>query len=823
MIETLAQDVRYGLRMLRRAPGFTVIAVVTLALGIGANTAIFSIVNALLFRPLPARAPQEVVSLISHDQTGSTSNGFSYPDFEDIRSQTTGVFNDLAGVQVFQMDGLSIRGQSQPMWTSYVTANFFQVLGVQATLGSVFQPIEGKLASSDPVMVLGYSFWQNRLGGDRNLIGQSVSVNGHPVTIIGVAPKGFCGIAPILDTQAYLPIGMAAITADSKPGFLADRRADSLVVFGRLSKGLRPEGAKPELDVVARRISHQYADIHKWDSLQAFTIGALGPGTDSSAPATIKKMAALFLVLVGLVLVLACMNVANLLLVRAAARQREMAIRSALGAGARRLVRQLLTESLMLAVLGCGVGILMGLSVTNAISSVNFSTGIPIVFDLSFDWRVFAYALCAALVTGALVGIGPAIRVSRGNLNNLLHESLRTSTVSRQRARSALVVAEIAGSLMLLIVAGLFVRSLQAVERADLGFDPEGVVNLSLAPTEGGYEEPEARELLENILQRTNTLPGVESASLALTVPMGYYSYGDDLRIDGYLVPNGQEPPSAGFNAVSPRFFQTMRIALIRGRSFVEADNQKSENVAVINEEMARRYWPNEDSVGRTFSLANDASRPIRIVGVVKNSRTGGLTGPFRPYFYRPFAQDYQVPVTLQLRTTLPAATSIREATEAVHSLAPAIPVFDVQTMSQALDTLNGLLLYKLGAGLTGAMGILGLLLGTVGVYGVVSYAASQRTHEIGIRMALGAQPSQVRKSILSQGMIVTGVGLLIGILLAGLIARAVGDFLAEVSPLDPLTYFVASLLIAFVALSACYIPARRAMRVDPMVALRHE
>ncbi|HYL85693.1 MAG TPA: ABC transporter permease, partial [Candidatus Angelobacter sp.] len=432
-IETLVQDVLHGVRMLKKAPGFTVVAVVTLALGIGANAAIFSVVNAFLFRPLPARAPQEIVSLVSYDQTGSSSNGFSYPDFEDIRSQTTHAFNDLAGVQMFQMDGLSIKGQSQPIWTSYVTANFFQVMGVQPAFGSIFQPIDGKLASSDPVMVLGYSFWQSRLGGDRNLIGQSVSVNGHPVTIIGVAPKGFCGISPILDTQAYLPIGMAAITADSKPDFLADRKAENLVIFGRLSKSLRPEGAKPELDVVARRISEQFPDIHKWESLQAFTIGALGPSADSSAPGTIKKMAALFLVLVGLVLVLACMNVANLLLARAAARQREMAIRSALGATRTRLVRQLLTESLLLALLGCGAGILLGLTITNAISSVNLSTAIPIVFDLSFDWRVFAYALCAALMTGMLVGAGPAIRASRGNPNNLLHENLRTSTIRRQR------------------------------------------------------------------------------------------------------------------------------------------------------------------------------------------------------------------------------------------------------------------------------------------------------------------------------------------------------------------------------------------------------
>ena len=822
-LQDVAQDVRYGLRILRKSPGFTIVAVLTLALGIGANTAIFSMVDALVLRPLPAYAPNEIVSLASHDKAGS-SNGFSYPDFEDIRDQTTSVFRDVTGVQPFQMDGFSMNGQSEPVWTTFVTTNFFQVMGVRPALGNFFQSADGKIGNSDPVLVLGYSFWKTHLGGDPSVVGRNVSINGHPVTIIGVAPQGFYGIISFLDTQGYLPIGMAAITSDSKSNFLMDRKSDSIIVVGRLKAGVKLGAALPVLNLVARRLSEQYPEIHKWDSLEAFSVGPLGPVSDASSPAIINAMAAFFLVLTVLVLVLACMNVANLLLVRASSRQREMAVRAALGAGRSRLVRQLLTESLLLALLGCLGGIFLGLGVSRSVSSMNFSTALPLVFDLDFDWRVFAYAFGAALLTGLLVGITPAIRAARGNLNDLLHESARSATAGRQRARSVLVVAQLSGSLTLLIVAGLFVRSLQAVERSNLGFDPNQVVNLSMAPTEAGYSEAEARQFLQNLMPRVRALPGIESASLAATVPMGYYSRGaSGLKIEGYEPPSGQEAPHAGYNAVSAAYFQTLHMSLIRGRAILDSDSQTSQYVAVVNEEMVKRYWPLQDPVGGHFALPGDPSHPLQVIGVVKNSRTQHLSGSFDPYFYRPLAQDYQVPITLQLRTGLPPATAIHEAVGVIHSLSPAMPVFDIQPMTQALETLNGLLLFELGAALTASLGILGLLLALVGVYGVVSYAASQRTHEIGIRMALGATPQQVLKTVFGQGLVVTLTGVLIGAVSASAIGRLARDFLSGVSPMDPLTYLCASGLLAAATLIACYIPARRATRVDPMAALRHE
>lgn len=820
--EDFAQDLRFAARMLRKSPGFALVAVLTLALGIGANAAIFSVVNGLVFRPLPVYAPNEMVSLAYHNQAVS-SNGFSYPDFDDIRNQTTAVFRSAAGVQPFQMDGLSMGGQNQSIWVDFVTTNFFQVMGIRPALGTFFQPAGGKIDGSDPVLVLSYSFWQSHLGADPSVIGRSVSINGRPVTIIGVAPKGFGGIFPILDTQGYSPVGMAALTADSPKDFLTDRKLESLVIVGRLKSGVGIGQAQSALAVVARRLTQQYPDIHKWDSVQAFPIGPAGPVSNASDLDGIDSMAAFFLVLVGLVLVLACLNVANLLLVRASARQREMAVRAALGAGRSRLARQLLTESLLLALLGCAGGIFLGIGASRGVNSINFSSAIPIAFNVSFDWRVFAYAFGAALLTGLLVGLTPAIRAARGNLTSVLHESPRTGSVRRQRTRSVLVVAELSGSLMLLIVAGLFVRSLQSVERSDLGFDPDHVMNVSVAPTEAGYDKAQATIFLKQLLQQARALPGVESASLAATIPMGYYRHMDELTIDGYQTPSGQRRPAAGYNAVSPGYFRTMRIPLIQGRDFCDSDDESSQYVAIVNQEMAKTYWPNQDPLGKHFVVGKDTTRPIQIVGVVKNVRAEHFTGSFRPDFYRPFAQSYFNPVSLQLRTELPSATAFHETLDLIHSLAPAMPVFDVQTMRQALDTLNGLLLYQIGAAITASLGVLGLLLGLVGVYGVVSYTASERTREIGIRIALGAAPSQVLRMILGQGIVVVAAGVVLGGLLAGGIGRLARDLLSGVSPMDPLTYVSASALLAIVALFACYVPARRAMRVDPVVALRHE
>ena len=827
-LDSLWQDLCYGLRVLRKSPGFTAVAVLTLALGIGANTAIFSMIDWLALRPLPVAQAGQLVTLTSElTNGGHYSDEFSYPNLQAIREQSTSVFSEVAGLITYKMDGLSIGGRDEPIWTNYVTSNFFEMLGVKPALGNFIHPASEKSPTDRPVLVLGYSYWKAHFGSDPQVIGKNVLVNGHPVTIIGVAPKGFHGISSLLDIGGYLPLGMAPVTADATKDLATNPKATlGFMIIARMKPRTTLAESKAALQVIAQRLSTEYPEVDKWRNLIASVLDPMGPATDPNAPNPIPLTSALFLVLAGLVLVLACLNVANLLLARAGGRQREMAVRAAVGGERSRLIRQLLTESLLLALFGCAAGIALGLTGSRLISSINLRTDIPLVLDLRFDWRVFAYAFGIALLTALLVGIAPALRATRGDLNNLLHENARASTLGRQRTRSILVVVQVGGSLMLLIVAGLFVRSLRHVEHLNLGFDPNRVLNFTLDPHEAGYDRAQAQDFLNNLIPRLHALPGLETASLAMTVPMGYYSYGMDLKINGYEPPVGHAIPPVGYNAVSPQYFETMRIPILRGRGFLDSDVQASHRVAVINEAMAEKYWHGENAIGRHFVNAADPKQSIEVVGIAKNSRTdGNFSDPIGPYLYVALAQhyDYQIPVTVQLRSNLPLATMNREVIVAIHSLAPAMPVFDIQTMNEALYTINGLMLYQVGAGLAGCLGILGLALAIIGVYGVVSYGASQRTHEIGIRMALGAQPAQILKIIFRQGAFIVGAGVIAGVLAAAAMGRLVGNFLVGVAAIDPLTYISASLLLGGIGLAACYIPAWRAMRVDPMVALRYE
>jgi len=820
----LLQDVRYGLRILRKSPGFTAVAVLTLALGIGANTAIFSLVDCLVFRPLPVEHPGEVVLLTSARKGNGPSIAFSYPDFTDIQQQTGGVFSDVSAVGMFGPDGLSVDGKSQSMWPFYVTGNFFDLLGIRPALGRLTLPSEGSVAGADPVLVLGYAYWKSRFDGDPSVVGRKASINGVPLTIIGVAPAGFHGLVSVMDFHGYIPLGMGAALKDVPNDFLAARDNAEFRLVARLRTGVTVQQARTALSVVAQRLSQQRPATDGEMTLSILHLGPAGLAVDPTNPEILPFVSSVFLVLAALVLVLACMNIANLFLVRGGARQREMAIRAALGATRTRLVRQLLIESLLLALLGCGGGIILGIGGSHAFSSIPLNTSFPIILDFHFDWRVFAYALGAAILTGVLVGIMPGLRAARSDVNEILHEGGRTSTAGGHRLRSALVVAQVGGALMLLIIAGLFVRSLEKAQHTDLGFDPNHVLNLTIDPHEAGYNETQAREFYRTLLDRTRSLPGVQSASLAASVPMAYGGVpGAALKIDGYQPPKDQKNPSAGYNAVSSGYFKTMHISLLRGREIQDSDSQNSQRVAVIDQMMADRYWHGRDPIGRHFSTTDDPAHPIEVIGIARNALEVAVFAPDVPFFYVPFSQFYQPVATLQVRSAAVPEAPVPEVTGLIRSLEPAMPVFDVQPMTTALETLSGFLLFRFAATLAASLGILGLMLAVVGVYGVISYAASQRTHEIGIRLALGAQPLQILKMILRQGFIIVGAGVLAGILAAAGMARLVANLLFGVPPGDPVTYATASALLAAVALLACWIPVRRAMRVDPLVALRYE
>ncbi len=819
--EPFAQDVRYALRMLRKSPRFTAVAVLTLALGIGANTAIFSFVDYLILRPLPIAHPERVVFLTSSLKGGGSNTTFSYPDIREIQEQTTNIFSDVTASQPFQMDGVSGDGKSQSMWASYKTGNFFDAMGIKPALGRLLLPSEGRIAGADPVLVLSYSYWKSRFNGDGSIVGRKVRVNGHPVTVVGVAPEGFRGLTSLLDTQGYLPLRMAATLKDAPVDFLTTRDVTNFVLIARLRLGVDTQHAQSALQVVAERMSQEHPNLATLLTFRVLHLGPAGLAINPGHPEMLALVSALFLILAGSVLVLACMNIANLLTVRAGSRQREMAMRAALGATRSRLIRHLLTESILLALLGGTAGVILGIGISRAVSSMPLHTSLPVVLDFRLDWRVFAYAFSAALLTGVFVGIVPALRAAHGDVNKILHEGGRTSTAGRHRLRSALVGAQVAGSLMLLVIAGLFVRSLKNVQHSDLGFDPNGVLNVSLDPHEAGYEESQTREFFRSLLQRARSLPGVRSASLASSVPMGYYNCGTSLTIEGYQPPPGQAGPYAGCNAVSPGYFETMHIPLLRGRDFLDSDAEKSAPVAIISQAMADRYWPGQDPVGRQFTSGLDAKSSRRVVGVVSNIQSNSIES--LPLFYTPLEQSDETLATLQVRTAANPEIMAREVTGLIHALEPAMPLFDVQPMTAALETLNGFLLFQFAAALAASLGMLGLVLAVVGVYGVISYSASQRTHEIGIRIALGAQPMQVLRMVFEQGFVIVLAGVVGGLLAAAGMATLVGNFLVGVRPVDPITYSGASFLLGLIALAACYTPARRAMRVDPMVALRYE
>ncbi len=823
-VHDLAQDLRYGLRMLRKSPSFTAIAVLTLALGIGANTAIFSIVDSLLLRPLPVKDPGQLAVLAFRQGHGPLLTQFSMPDLRDIRAQTASKFSDMIG-HMIAFDGISVNGKADRAFTEYVTGNFFSMLALKPYAGRFILPSEGETPGADPIAVLSYSYWRMHFGGDISIVGERISVNGRPCTVIGIAPPEFHGLYPAPAAEAYLPFGMLRYYESGWPSdIMVNRLLQNLYILARLRPGVSLAQASAALDVVAQHLSAQYPESEKGLVLSAYPERFARP--DPGTASTLVTIAALFLALVGLVLLLACANIANLLLVRATTREREMAVRAALGAARDRLIRQLLTESILLALIGGLAGLFFGMWGSRAIGSIDLHAPVPVQLIAGFDWRIFAYSFGAALLTGILVGLVPALRVSHLEISGALHESGRGIAAGKNRLRTGLVVLQVAGSLMLLVIAGLFTRSLAAVQHTNLGFDPQNVVDLTMDPSEIGYNEPQGLAFYKSLLERVRALPGVQSVALTSSTPMSNYGNNDYLKISDYQSPPGQGLPLVSYSTISPDYFGTVHLPILQGRAFTDADVTGSPYVAVVNRTFAKRFWPNQNPIGKRFQKVSGATNPVyEVVGVAENSHFNDLTSPIEPYFYLPVRQDYALSSLqiLQVRSTAPPDAIIPETQDVVRSLAPNLPLFDIGTLTEHLDTLNGFLLFRLGAGLAAALGLLGLILAIVGVYGVISYSVSQRTHEIGIRMALGAQRAEILKMILGQGLVIVVAGLVLGCTSAFAGARLIGNLLVGVNPADPATYAIVTLILGLIALLACYVPARRAMRVDPMVALRYE
>jgi predicted permease len=819
-METFWQDVRFALRVLAKSPGFTVIAVITLALGIGANTAIFSVANSFLFRPLPVKDADRLVVVAVQSSASADPNPMSYLDYQDYRQQSD-VFTDMTGY-VIDLVGLGASGRADRIVASYVPSNFFSMLGLHPAAGRLIEPGEGDLPKTGPVVVLGYGYWQKRFAGDPSVIGRPVSVDGLDVTVIGVVQKEFTGPYNVVEMDAYLPIGMYGAGTNSTRLFTA-RSEQDIRVLATLKPGISAPQAQTALGVIAQRLAQQYPQDEHGQIVRVFPEKTARP--EPSAADSLPLVATVFLTLVGLVLLVACVNVANLLLARAAARQSEMAIRAALGAGRMRLIRQLLTESILLAAGGGALGALLGIWVCHALEGLHPIGDFQISLGVAFDWRVFSYVAGASAVSGILAGLLPAMRVSRANLNETLREGGRgTIGGTRQRLRSALVTAQVAGSIIVLVSAGLFARSLKNAESVDLGFDPHNVLNIGIDPGLQGYDQARTEVFFRELLRRAKATPGVESASLAFTYPMSYYSDGASIYAEGQALPPDTRAPGGSYNCISPDYFNVMRIPIVEGRAFNDADTASSQRVAIVNQAMANRIWPGQDPVGLKFSYKGQGGPLVMVVGIARDSKYSGIIDPIRNYFFLPQSQDYKSTHVLQVRTAGVQPESLIPAIEAdVRELDPNLPVFDVMSMERALTGANGFFLYQMGAAFAAVLGGLGLILAIVGLYGVVSYNVSQRRHEIGVRMALGANPALVFRLVLRLILILVGSGVVLGSLAALGVTQFLSSLLVGVAPWDPLTYAAVDALLVVVALVACYLPARRATRVDPSTALRYE
>jgi predicted permease len=823
---TLLQDLRYGWRMLWKTPTATLIIVVTLALGIGANTYIFSLINGYLLRPLSVPHPQEIAVLAARKAGDSPFLfEFSYPDFVDFRKQSASIA-DVFGYQM-SLAGLSADNKADQFFLSYVTGNYFSALGIKPLLGRLVLPNEEDQPGEQPVMVLGYSYWQKRFGGDPHVIGKQVRVNGKSATIIGVVRKEFRGVFWVVEMDAYLPLSSSASleqATTSNP--LTDRNVRGFRVLGRLKPGVSFSEAQASIDVIAARLAKQYPASDKDVTVRVYREQLSRPQPLGANVALIA--AAFFLGLAVLLLLITCMNVANIVLARATVRQREMGLRAALGAGRSRLIRQMLTETLLLGVLGGAAGIVLGIWLNPG--NIRFAgSSLPINIDFRFDWNVFAYAFGASLFTGILVGLWPALRAARTDLNSLLQEGGRSdsSGAGRHRLRNVLVAAQVAGSLMLLIIAGLFVRSVQHAGAVRLGIDPDHVLNVNLDPHQIGYDEARSKEFYRQLETRVRALPGVQSSSFAYGVPLGIANEVNlgYVSIEGQQLASGQQAPGIFFNNVDSNYFATMRVPLLRGRVFTEFDDEKAPLVAIVNQSMADRFWPKQDPIGKRFTLNNPGgpTQVVQIVGLTATGKYAFIAEDATPFFYVPLKQNYTSTHALQIRSSVPPESLIKPVQNEIRALAPDLPIMDVNTMEDVVAGTNGLQVFQVGARAAGILGAIGLILATVGVYGVVSFGAVQRTREIGIRMALGGTPRDVLRLVLRQGigMVIAGLG--VGLLAAWGLTRLMGRLLIGVSPSDPLTYATVAIVLSGVALLACWIPARRATRVDPGIALRYE
>jgi predicted permease len=813
MMSGLWQDVRHSIRTLIKAPGFTMTASLVLALGIGANSVTFSIVYNFFMRPLPVEEPDRLVRIYSGFTDGFQYATVSYPDYRDMLEMKD-VFSEVLADKLIPFS-ISAEGRNERLWGYIVSGNYFEVLGVQPELGRFFLPEEDEAPGKHPVVVLSHGLWQRRFGGSRGVLGRQLTLNGQPFTIVGVAPQSFNGVNLGLRPEVWAPQMMEDVLMPFNT--LEERNTRSHFAIARLQPDASIEEARAALDVLANRLQETYPDSNQGISFNV--LPEAEGGVHPMMRGGFLGFSGVLMLVVALVLLLACANVGGLLVARAAARRKEISVRLAIGAGRKRLLQQLLTESMMLAGLAAGLGLLIATVSIRVLSTLALPIDVPLFLDLRLDTQVIVFTLLVALTTGIIFGLAPALQGTRLDLVSALKDTAGTVGPRRSRLRSFLVGGQVALSTVLLIGAGLFLRSLQNANQVDLGFNPEGIAMTSLDLSLQGYEEEEGKRFLRQLKDRLNQIPGVESASLASAIPF-------DLNINQtWAAPEGYEPPPDGsmpsidYAAVEPGYFRTMGIPMLYGRDFTNDDTEETTRVVIINEALAKRFWPDEPAVGKR--ILSRQGTPREVVGVVKTGKYLTLGEEPKSYLY--FAQEQSgfLSMTAVVRTSADPLSVLGRVREEIERMDASLSLYNVKAMDEHLHI--ALVPARVGAWILGSFGALALLLASVGLYGMMAYSVTRRTYEIALRRALGAQDGTLLKLVMKQGLSLVFAGVAVGVLGALAAGRVMASLLYGVSATDPMVMIQSVLVLFLVTLAACYFPAQRALRVDPKVALHYE
>ncbi len=840
-LRDVTRDLRYGIRALQQNRAFTVIAIASLGIGIGANTAIFSLFNSILLRPRPLPHPEQIVELYTGERGGSIE-GTSYPSYRDFRDRA-GIFTGLAAYSIGQFRLGDANGVEE-VWGEIVSGNYFDVLGVAPILGRGFLASEDEVPGRNPVIVISHGLWQRRFNGDPNLVGRAVFINGEQLTVVGIAPPRYSGAVRGLASEVWVPVNMAPALEPGRASGILTRRSRWLVCIGRLAPDVSLEQARARFEVVSRDL--QASAPEEWRTvrresgrMRELFVYVFSERESRIHPQMVEIAyagAAGVFVVVNLVLAIACMNLAGMLLARAMARRKEVAIRLAIGASRGRIVRQLVTESLLLSSIAGAAGVILAWWLLGALVAMvpALPEGIRLALDLRLDWRVFAYAAAFSTLTGVLFGLAPALHSSRTDVSTVLKNDagMFAGAYRRARGRTVLVVGQLALSVLLLVAAGLLLRSLDNLRPTRLGYASDDILTAMISLDQSRYDLARTQAFYRDLLERTAALPGVRAVSLVDGIPGGFMSgQRSSIEIEGYR-PGPDEDTQIDANFVGPRYFTNMRIPIVAGRDFDDRDREGAPCVAIVNEAFGRRYFAGDAlPIGKHLAKVESFRKPSRtaceIVGVVRDDSWHALAKDVKPFYWLAVQQSMRTRMIVLVHTAGDPAAQIPAVRQIIRTLDPGVPVADIQPLRGLFATLA--FPFQLLAILLAACGVLALVLATLGIYGIVAYSVAQRTREVGIRMALGALRGDILKKVVGEGMTVVGVGLAIGLLLSIGLTTVLSSTIVDsellygIEATDPLTFAGVTLLLAAVAAVACLIPAHRAANVDPMVALRYE